>query len=312
MITYHPPITEIWTGRAAEKPLYWHQNISLIDLESTKDSFPAESHVLLGYAVDEGVLRNLGRKGAAAGPQMIRKSLGGMAWHHGKKHVYDAGDILLEGLDLESVHSLVTEKVAQIFNENGKPILLGGGHDLALAHFRAIKDSRHTAKKIGIINLDAHFDLRKPEGRMATSGTPFYQIKNDWPDTEYLVLGIQQCANNAELFEAADHLQTQYMLAEDFSLANWAAIQSRVDKFIDKVDAIYLTIDMDGFSSAYAPGVSAPSALGFEPTVVLKVIDYLKTTNKLISVDIVECNPDYDRDGRTSGLASQLIFRLTI
>jgi formiminoglutamase len=66
-------------------------------------------------------------------------------------------------------------------------------------------------------------------------------------------------------------------------------------------------IDLDGFSSAYAPGVSAPSPLGFAPLFVYKVLAYVFESKKVISCDIAELNPDFDIDENTASLAAKLI-----
>lgn len=94
---------------------------------------------------------------------------------------------------------------------------------------------------------------------------------------------------------------------EEFTLANWETIAQTLDDFCLKVNKIYLSIDLDGFSSAYAPGVSAPSPLGFSPELAFRIFDYLAKTGKLISMDIVELNPGFDRDNATGRLASKCI-----
>jgi formiminoglutamase len=76
---------------------------------------------------------------------------------------------------------------------------------------------------------------------------------------------------------------------------------------IDSCDHIYITIDLDGFSSAYAPGVSAPSPLGFTPYFVFKMLRFLFDTKKIISCDIAELNPTLDRDNVTANLAAKLV-----
>ena len=68
-----------------------------------------------------------------------------------------------------------------------------------------------------------------------------------------------------------------------------------------------MTIDLDGFSSAYAPGVSAPSSDGFSPIFVYKILDFLLLSKKVISCDIAELNPDFDINENTSTLASRLV-----
>ena len=76
------------------------------------------------------------------------------------------------------------------------------------------------------------------------------------------------------------------------------------------MDHLYLTIDLDGFSSAYAPGVSAPSPLGFSPNIVEKVVELIVGSGKLISTDIVELNPVFDLDASTARLAGRLVEML--
>ena len=64
---------------------------------------------------------------------------------------------------------------------------------------------------------------------------------------------------------------------------------------------------MDGFSSAYAPGVSAPSTLGLTPNFVYEALAFLFQSKKVISCDIAELNPDFDIDKRTADLAAKLV-----
>ena len=72
---------------------------------------------------------------------------------------------------------------------------------------------------------------------------------------------------------------------------------------------------MDVFPAHVSPGVSAPSALGIDPVVVIKLIQHLKMLCPLHKVqwrisDIAELNPLYDQDGRTARLAARLLHEL--
>ena len=64
---------------------------------------------------------------------------------------------------MEKAQSVLAEKVAQILDNKGMPLLLGGGHDMAYGHYNGIIKHIAHNQKIGIINLDAHFDLRSNE-----------------------------------------------------------------------------------------------------------------------------------------------------
>jgi len=64
---------------------------------------------------------------------------------------------------------------------------------------------------------------------------------------------------------------------------------------------------MDGFSSAYSPGVSAPSPMGFTPEIAFKVFELITKSKKMISLDVTEMNPTYDQDNATARLAARCV-----
>ncbi|NAS31897.1 formimidoylglutamase [Flavobacteriaceae bacterium R38] len=307
----------LWKGRETDPSLgaqYWYQKIECLDLNEyplNSDSKNKEIGII-GYACDEGVRRNQGRVGAFSAPFEIRKKLAKIALHFDNKRIVDFGDIICEGNDMEACQDELSTCVSSMLNHKILPIVMGGGHDIAYGHFMGIKDALNNfdKKKIGIINFDAHFDLR-PFEEQGNSGTPFNQI-NAVLNTEkkalnYFVLGIQQQANTRELFQIADKLGVQYLLNEECHLLNIEKIKEELTSFIEANDCIYLTIDMDGFSSAYAPGVSAPSSLGMEPLFVLELLKHIFKSDKVVSCDIAELNPTYDIDGITASLAARLI-----
>ncbi len=301
---------DLWTGRVSNDQLYLHEKIVCLDL--TTDPLPIndkKSFALLGYACDEGVKRNQGRIGAKDGPDTIRKMLASLSNHFSDDiDILDIGNITCHSGNLEETHLETSNCIATILNSETFPIVIGGGHDLAYAHYNGIK--KHVPeKKIGIINLDAHFDLRAVK-EYRNSGTPFYQIAKENDTFQYLCLGIQKASNNRELFETADQLDVSYLFNTAFTMYNRDKVLKTVDSFIATVDLVYLTIDIDGFSSVYAPGVSAPSPLGFSIDIALETIQRICNSKKLISVDLVELNPTYDLDHCTARLASRLIYSI--
>ena len=153
---------------------------------------PKPDIALIGYACDEGVRRNLGRPGARQGPTAIRQQLGKVAWHL-PTSVVDVGDVVCQGEALETCQSQFSELITSLIKHDIFPIGLGGGHDIAYAHFRGIWNAfpENAKPRIGIVNLDAHFDLRPLKGQ-ANSGTPFYQILSEYEGVGYSAVGIQK------------------------------------------------------------------------------------------------------------------------
>lgn len=311
MANYQKSSVENWSGRNSDEQLYLHEKVILSSVEGLSDD--TRKFALLGYACDEGVQRNQGRIGAKEGPKAIRKALGKMPNHLlEQQEFYDVGDITCADLDMEAAQELLSAQVSSLLKKNAVPILLGGGHDIAYGHYNGIKKfllSEKERPSIGIINFDAHFDLRD-DSRGSNSGTPFYQIANENEPFHYLCLGIRKDANDRKLFETAAELSVTYVMQHTFRIEFIDEIKTWIRAFIKEVDHVYVTIDLDGFSSAYAPGVSAPSPLGFSPDIVLASLDEIINSNKLVSLDLAEMNPEFDSDGQTAKLAASLIHHI--
>jgi formiminoglutamase len=202
---------------------------------------------------------------------------------------------------------MISETVFNLLENKHFPILFGGGHDLALAHGRGIyKHLEPKNEKLGIINLDAHFDLRPMVNQQGHSGSPFYQLSKEYHNQfHYLCLGVQRAANPRSLFETADRVNARWVAMEDFRMNKWEVIQEKIGWFLDSVNKVYLSIDMDGFSSAFAPGVSAPSPMGISPDIAFRIFELIASSKKLISMDVVELNPTFDQDNATARLAAR-------
>ncbi|RII41023.1 formimidoylglutamase [Galactobacter valiniphilus] len=165
------------------------------------------------------------------------------------------------------------------------------------------------APRLGILNLDAHFDLR--EAPRPSSGTPFLQIARDAQERgegfSYAVVGISEPNNTRVLFETADALCVRYLLDEDCQEDRIEEVRAFVREFAAGVDALYLTIDLDLMPAAVAPGVSAPAGFGVPFPVVRAAAIEAALSGKLALVDVVELNPLYDVDSRTAKAAARLL-----
>jgi formiminoglutamase len=311
MPIYNPTNPEIWTGRKSDENLYLHEIVRYTDVGSIVLDSTSKTIAILGYACDEGVRRNQGRIGATEGPDAIRKQLGKMPNHlNPDTKLLDMGSILCTDGGMEEAQNQLSLVVVQLLKKSIFPVLLGGGHDIAYGHYQGIQKYLNGSKSIGIINFDAHFDLRN-NAKGNNSGTPFYQIAQDCKAEgttfNYLCLGIRKDANDTILFQTADNLGVSYIENEFFNLEYWKAVERELHTFISKVDGLYVTIDLDGFSSAYAPGVSAASPMGFSPDIVLECLKAILDSQKLISMDVAEMNPKYDVDNHTAKLAASLV-----
>jgi len=326
---YNLPDAKIWSGRIDSLDNYdafrWHQWIKFLDLNNlaSSNSFkPLLSRnekgiCFIGFCSDEGVRRNLGRTGAANGPDSIRREMANLPCSFSKKiRLFDCGDITIENNNLEEGQAILGIAVQEIISAGFLPIVLGGGHETALGNYLGIQANLEQSSAIpslGIINFDAHFDLR-PYENGGSSGSMFRQIADlrtsSNLDFSYYCLGIQKHSNTVQLFKTAEDLKVDYALAKDMINGDEWSILENLDKFTEKNKHIYITVCTDVFSTAYAPGVSAAQSLGLDPEKVIIYIKHIIKSGKLISFDICEVSPRFDLDNTTSDLASVIIYSI--
>ncbi|MCT9846979.1 arginase family protein, partial [Leclercia adecarboxylata ATCC 23216 = NBRC 102595] len=74
----------------------------------------------------------------------------------------DRGDDDAPG-ELEAGQAELGTVVSGLLNAHDLAVVLGGGHETAYASYQGLVGSKHVGEKtrIGILNLDAHFDLRE-------------------------------------------------------------------------------------------------------------------------------------------------------
>lgn len=320
MYNYRMTPADAWTGRTDSLEDFaafrLHQAVERINFAETQ----ALKHYVkkglnfafVGFESDLGVRLNKGRPGAAAAPHAIRQKLASLPLKFADVGFVDVGNIYATD-DLTRAQKALGEIVAQLLQEGFLPIILGGGHETALASYYGHWFNKEAS--LGIVNIDAHFDNRPYEADGPTSGTMFRQIydmteSQDWPYA-YFVLGIQDHGNTQELFNFADETGTVYFSAQDLLGGQSNGIYDVLDSWLADLAKVHLTIDMDVFNVALAPGVSATQPFGIFPQDIMPYLTHLLKSGKVASIDVVEVSPENDQaNGQTAQLAAVLLYYL--
>ena len=266
---------------------------------------------------------------AAAAPRRarvrVRKYLANLAWHGtAGDRLYDAGDVACRDEALEAAQAAYAQQAATLLRAGHRVIGLGGGHEIAWASYQGIAAALHDdprLARLGIVNFDAHFDLRQPElaGR-GTSGTPFLQIAEARAaaglDFRYLCLGISETANTPALFDRAASLGVELRARRGHRRPRGRCTRRATSS--RDCDAIYCTFCLDVLPPAVAPGVSAPSGLGVPLHRAIALLRLLRREcreapggDKLVLADVAELAPCFDApDARTARTAARIVYEL--
>ncbi len=259
---------------------------------------------VLGFPSDEGVRRNGGRPGAAAGPAAIREALFKMTLDARDPDPFaallertaDLGDVPVSG-DVEADQARLGERVGELLAAGVVPIVLGGGHETAFGHFLGYVA---VGQAVRALNWDAHADVRPLNDGRAHSGSPFRQML-DHPSglcAGYTVAGLLPWRVAAAHAAVPDRV----VWAPDLDAARAEAEVAALD------GPTLATFDLDAVDAA--PGVSAPGVGGLTVPGGLAAAEACGRSPHVRSVDVVELNPAHDAGGRTAVLAALTVWHV--
>ena len=236
-------------------------------------------------------------RGAALGPTAIRAALNSSStnwWSEShvniQERLKDAGDVEIPDIN---PHEAIANAIRAL-DKGAIPIVLGGDHSITIPVLKAMVE-RHGP--VHILDFDAHGDLYPEfQGDPNSHACVFARILENGHAKSLTQVGVRTL-NDVQLSTARTHN------VRIIDMRAWV----KGDR--PKIEGpAYISIDIDGFDPAYAPGVSHREAGGLSPRDVIGVIQELSVP--ILGADIVELNPSMDRDHITAPLAAKLIKEL--
>lgn len=180
--------------------------------------------------------------------------------------------------------------------KNKIPVIIGGDHSItavALQHF----------PNVAVLYFDSHPDIicstHHYYGSVLCDAT--VDLKHS------VVLGMR-----GPEIEELQNIKKQHLLTisplaieEKGLLWAWQQIKKRTAG-----KKIYLSIDLDVFDPAYAPGVSTPVPGGLHFNQILFLLKHIMQELPVMGIDIMELTPPYDCDDQTAHLAVKLVLEM--
>jgi formiminoglutamase len=287
--------------------------------QGERTAFGPGRAVLIGFPQDEGVRRNGGRIGAAEAPDEIRHWLYRLTPWDCSENIsladpppLDLGNVRVSA-DLEESQTMLAEIVAAVLERGGIPIVLGGGHETAYGHYLGYAAGQ---RKVGIINIDAHLDLRPAPDGKGHSGSPFRQALehpvHPLPGDRYICLGAQPHSVSRQhwLFVQEHGCTVRWCDEVRHSLAQ--RFLEAYNRLTTAGCKVYVTIDADAVQSADVPGVSAPNLTGLSGVEVAACARLAGSCAQVSSLDVVEINPRFDRDGQSGRWGALAVWNFLI
>ena len=215
----------------------------------------------------------------------------------------------------EEMNKMVREKTQKILDDKKLFGLIGGDHSVSEGALLEI--GKRCQGDFGLLHLDAHADMRPAyQGIQHSHASVMYNVLNQKDSPRSLVqVGIrdlceeefQQISSNPRVHCFFDHEIKKQL----FEGKTWSdVVQSILEKLPQQ---IYISLDVDVLSWAYAPntGCPVPGGLNFDH------ISYLmnrlaETEKKILGFDVVEVSRPRSKDfGEWDGnVGARLVYKL--
>lgn len=230
--------------------------------------------------------------------------------------VMDAGDARVHPTDLALCRSGIFDAVQAVCTgaPNAIPIILGGDHSITAPAVEAFK-SHVSAKKddvrIGLIQLDAHMDLRNLDDGGLTNGTPVRQLveSGTLKGEDIVQIGLHAFANAKPYRQfAVEQGITQFTARQVAHEGIEPLIEQAIEIASRNTDVIYVTLDMDVLDQAFAPGVPAQIPGGMTTWQLFDALLKLGQHPRVKALDVVEIDPTQDLRRATVRTAAHAIL----
>jgi len=191
-------------------------------------------------------------------------------------------------------------RTARRIVKDGKFLLaLGGDHSITSAFVRAVQ-SRH--KKLTVLQVDAHADLRSEYEQTPYSHAAVMRRVND--------LGASIVSVGVRSYSVEEHRFLRRNSIEMITARECQSDDNWLDRALNALRGpVYVTIDIDAFDPAYAPGTGTPEPGGLDWYQVTGLLRLVAAETELVGADIVEVAP-IPGQTTTEFLAARLAYKL--
>ena len=230
------------------------------------------------------------RRGAALAPDAIQKETESL-FQFPKTTWLE----IKEKNDFNKLHKEIEATATKEYKKGNFVVGLGGDHSVSYGLIRAF--AKKFPRKSGLIYFDAHLDCQD-DFLPPTHEDVLRAVVNEKLFDKVWVIGARNYTKKELDFVKKSKIKYYYENVKEEK------------EFIESVDNIYVSIDIDVIDPAFAPGTGWPEPLGRHPTQLSAFFASSGVKKKLKGFDIVEVSPPKDVNNITSRLAARLVLEL--
>lgn len=216
----------------------------------------------------------------------------------------------------------LAKQTAKLTRDQSFFSVLGGDHSCAIGTWSGVYDAKCKEGEIGLIWIDAHMDSHTPDtsetGRI--HGMPLAALMGHGYPALTEILNKQPkfkpenvCLIGVRSYESGEadllkRLNVKVYFMEEVKQRGFdTVLQEAVSHVSQQTVGYGVSLDLDGVDPLDAPGVDVPEPDGIRALDLQEGLTNIAQDPRLIAVEIVEFDPQYDEDQKTEQLVVSVL-----
>jgi len=205
--------------------------------------------------------------------------------------VRDRGDVDLDGLDIEQATPVLREAIAASARDHSLTLLVGGNNAVTRPGVLGLRAPLH---RVGLITLDAHFDMRDLDQGLSNGNPVRALIEDGLPGRNIAQVGLASFANSEAMHRDA---LAAGNLVITIGEVRRDGISKAVDRALDHVshcDAIVVDCDIDVIDRSQFPAAPGARPGGMAAHDFFAAVRRLASDARVKVIDLTEWDPPLD------------------
>ena len=205
--------------------------------------------------------------------------------------IADRGDAEIAGMTIEQATGPIRDAVQFSASLHELTLLAGGNNAVTRP---GVLGLGLPLQKVGLITLDAHFDMRDTNDGLS-NGNPVRALINDGMSGANIAqVGLAAFANSRKMHEDAVAAGNLVITIGETNLNGIARAIERALSHVDHCEAIVVDCDIDVIDRSQLPGAPGARPGGMAATDFFKAVRYLASDRRVRVIDLTEWDPPLD------------------
>jgi arginase family enzyme len=219
----------------------------------------------------------------------------------------DLGDVPVQGLSPADGFKPIRDAAAAAVAAHRLTILVGGNNAVTrpAAHALGVP-----LAQVGLITLDAHFDMRGTEDGPSNGNPIRCLIEDGMPGSNICQIGLAPFANTARMHADARAAGIGvYTMADCLERGMHGVLNHALNRFTH-LDVLMVDFDIDVIDRAHCPGAPGARPGGMTPSMFFAAARRLAAESRVKLVDLTEFDPSLDVSDITALTAGRWVCEI--